>query len=293
MLKKESQKIPVGRYIDPLTDFGFKLLFGSEPHKDLLIDFLNELFIGRKIIIDLMYTKEEQQGPQTSFRKSIFDLTCTGQDGEQFIIEVQRVYQHFFKDRAIYYTSSLIHGQGPKGKKGWDFKLKEVYLIALMDFAFDDSAPELYLHRVHLANEATGKLFYEKLGYVFIELPKFNKTERELETGLDRWLYVLKNMAKLKKIPVFLTKRIFQKLFDIAEVSNLTKEQYMNYEKSRMAKWDEYAILQTAKEQGKAENQAEVVKNLIQKMGLSNEQVADIAGVTIDFVKKIRQGLGQ
>ncbi len=63
--------------------------------------------------------------------------------------------------------------------------------------------------------------------------------------------------------------------------------------KSRMAKWDEYAILKTAKEQGKVEGKVEEVKNLIQKLGLTDAQAADVANVTVDFVKKIRQGLGQ
>lgn len=88
MQRKSAPKIKIGRYIDPLTDFGFKLIFGSEPNKDLLIAFLNELILGRKFIVDLVYNKNEQQGPQTGFRKSIFDLTCTDAEGTQFIIEV-------------------------------------------------------------------------------------------------------------------------------------------------------------------------------------------------------------
>jgi len=218
-MHKKPQKIHIGKYIDPLSDFGFKLLFGSEPNKDLLIAFLNELFQGKKVIVDLTFIKNGYPGPQPTFRKFIFDLTCKGVDGELFIIEIQRIYQHFFKDRAIYYTSTLIHDQGPKGKAKWDFKLQEVYLIALMDFGFQDSQPEVYLHKVHLCDEITGKVFYDKLGYIFIEIPKFLKEEKDLENDLDRWLYILKNMSSLKKIPVFLTKRIFAKIFTIAEVS--------------------------------------------------------------------------
>lgn len=291
MQEKLPPQLHIGKYIDPLSDFGFKLLFGSEPNKEMLIDFLNELFKGKKVITNLVFNKNEQPGPQSDYRKSIFDLTCTGQDGEEFIIEVQRIHQLFFMDRAIYYTSTHIHNQGPKGKRNWDFKLKEVYLIGLMDFTFKGSAPETYLHRIHLADEATGKVFYNKLGYTFIEIPKFVKTEKELETDLDKWLYVLKNMSTLEKIPVFLNKRIFQKLFSIAEVAKLTKEEYMRYEKSRMAQWDEYAILKSVKEEGKEERNIEIVKNLILKMGLSNAQVADVVNVPLSFVEKIRLGM--
>ena len=122
----------IGTFIDPLTDYGFKYLFGREPNKDLLIDFLNELFNGRKVITDLIYSKNERSGngrPQS--RKMMFDLTCTGESGEQFIIEVQRIHQQYFKDRAVYYSSRLIHDQAPQGDK-WDYSLKEVYFIGLM-----------------------------------------------------------------------------------------------------------------------------------------------------------------
>lgn len=313
-IKKTMQK-GLGKYIDPLSDFGFKFLFGSDPNKELLIAFLNELFEGRKHIIDLVYNKNENNGPQHEYRKSIYDLTCTGQDGEQFIIEVQRIHQLYFRDRSIYYTSALIHDQGPKGKKQWDFQLKEVYLIGLMDFSFEDSRPDIYLHRVRLTDEATGSVFYEKLGYIFIEIPKFIKTQKELKTELDRWLYVLKNMSRLQKIPVFLNKRIFEKLFTIAELSKLSKEDYMRYEKSLMAQWDEYASLETAKlkgleeglekgikkgieqglekgrQEGRQESNYSFIKSLLLQSDFSIPKIASLTGMTEEFVNKVKKTL--
>lgn len=148
--------VPIGRYMDLLTDFGFKKVFGSEPNKDLLIAFLNELFKGRKVIRDLVYNLQEKGGPVKEYRKTVFDLTCTGADGETFIIEVQRARQQFFTDRAVFYTASKLYEQGPKGRKEWNFDLKEVYLIAVMDFSIEGSPPGQYLHRVRLAEEITG-----------------------------------------------------------------------------------------------------------------------------------------
>ena len=79
-----------GRYIDPLVDFAFKKIFGSEPNKDLLIAFLNDVFRGRKYIADLTYNQNEHHGGSTTEGVAIFDLYCTGSDGEKFIIEMQR-----------------------------------------------------------------------------------------------------------------------------------------------------------------------------------------------------------
>ncbi|MGJ7033590.1 Rpn family recombination-promoting nuclease/putative transposase [Niabella hirudinis] len=317
----------MGRYIDPLTDFGFKRIFGSEPNKDLLIAFLNELFKGRKVIRDLVYNQQEKTGPVKEYRKAIFDLTCTGVHGETFIIEVQRANQRCFVDRAVFYTASKLHEQGPKGEKNWDFELKEVYLIAVMDFTFDNTLPGKYLHRVRLAEEETGQIFYNKLGFIFLELPNFQLKEEEIKTDLERWLYVLRNMGKLEKIPVILHKRIFQKLFQIAEIAHLKKEDYMLYEKDLLDKWTEYAVLKTAEEKamergmkkgiekgiekgiakgmeqgmekgiakgivkGAEQKSRNFVKNLILKFDFSDKQAAAAAEVSLSVVKEIRASL--
>lgn len=123
-----------GRFIDPLSDFGFKHLFGNEPNKDILIDFLNQLFKGEKEISDVAYSPTEHGGDNEDTKKVFFDLMCTGQNGEQFLIEMQRGNQHNFKDRAVFYTSRLINDQLPRGRKNWNTGLKEVYLIGILDF---------------------------------------------------------------------------------------------------------------------------------------------------------------
>ena len=169
----------IGRYIDPLTDFAFKKIFGSDPNKDLLIAFLNEVFRGRKHIVDLIYNKNEHHGDLKDEGGTIFDLLCTGGNNDQFLIEVQRGRQGRFKERALFYTSRLISDQAPKGKRAeWGYNITEVYLVALLeDFTLDNSPAERYLHDICLCNRDTGEIFYDKLGYTYIELRKFVKTE--------------------------------------------------------------------------------------------------------------------
>jgi predicted transposase/invertase (TIGR01784 family) len=204
-----------GKYIDPLVDFAFKKIFGSEPNKDLLIAFLNEVFSGRKHIVDLTFNKNEHPGELKNEGAAIFDLLCTGDKGENFLIEVQRGRQGNFKERALFYTSRLISDQAPKGRRSeWGYNLTEVYLVALLeDFTSQISGGAAHLHDICLCNRATGEIFYDKLGFTYIELTKFVKKEAELETGLDRWLYILKNMSRMNKIPAYLRKSIFEKLF--------------------------------------------------------------------------------
>jgi predicted transposase/invertase (TIGR01784 family) len=281
-----------GTYIDPLTDFAFKKLFGSEPNKDLLIDFLNGVFRGRKHIVDLVYNKNEHPGETVNEGGAIFDLTCTGNDGEQFIIEVQRGKQGNFKQRAIFYTSRLVTEQAPKGKRSeWAYNVKEVYLIALLeDFSLDAGNDQEFLHDICLSNRETGKVFYEGLGYIFIELTKFVKTEAELDTDLDKWLYVLKNMSSMDKIPVYLRKPIFEKLFNIAEYSNLTKEEKTMYDTSLKRKWDNKAVLDYAVKEATKEaehNKAVDIAREMKNDGISVEQIAKFTKLPIAEIEKL------
>jgi len=127
----------------------------------------------------------------------------------------------------LFYTSRLISDQAPKGRRSdWAYKLTEVYLVALLeDFTLEVGSSANYLHDICLCTRESGEIFYDKLGYTYIELRNFVKTETELETDLDRWLHVLKHLNHMDRIPVYLRKPIFEKLFNIAEYSNLTKEE--------------------------------------------------------------------
>ena len=103
--------------IDLVSDYAFKRIFGSEPNKDLLISLLNGLFRGRKSIVDLLYEKNEHVGDSEEIGTVIFDLICTADNGEKFVIEVQRTAQINLKKRMLYYSSKLIADQAPKGKR--------------------------------------------------------------------------------------------------------------------------------------------------------------------------------
>jgi predicted transposase/invertase (TIGR01784 family) len=299
--------VPVaGKYIDPLVDFAFKKIFGNEPNKDLLIAFLNEVFSGRKQIVDLIYNKNEYPGDLKEEGGAIFDLLCTGVDGDKFIIEVQRGKQSNFKERALFYTSRLISDQAPKGKRNnWVYQLTEVYLIALLeDFTLDNNATSQYRYDICLCNRDTGQIFYDKLGYTYIELTNFVKKDCELNTDLDRWLFVLKNLSQMDKIPVYLRKPIFEKLFSIAEYTNLTKEEKTMYDRSLKYKWDnqnvrDYAVkkgleqglqqgLQQGIEKGRHEEAMAIARKLKQ-MGLNADVIAKAAGLSVAEIEKIEQ----
>ena len=265
------------KYINPFTDYGFKRLFGEEPNKDLLLDFLNELLKEQEgRITELSYLPNEKLPISVGDRRAIFDIYCTNEKGEQFIVEMQKAEQKFFKDRTIFYSTFPIQEQARNKDRFWNFELKAVYTVGILDFVFEESDPDKYRHDVKLTEQETNKIFYDKLNYIYLEMPKFQKTEKELETRFDKWMFVLKNLPKLDKIPVELKEKIFQKLFKSAEISKLKPDEYQQYEASVNAYRDIFNIKSTYLEKGKIEEKIEVAVIMIK----DNEPITKIMKYT-------------
>ena len=241
------------RYISLLTDFGFKRIFGTAPNKELLICFLNSLFDGKQVIKDVKYLNNEHLGDVYVARKAIFDVYCEGENGEKFIVEMQNAYQEFFKDRSLFYFTFPIREQAVKGSD-WDFQLNHVYTVALLNFDMKDEAfdADAMCHYVKLCDTTTHKIFYEKLDFIFVEISKFQKSEDELETFYDKWLYVLKNLSVLTNRPKALRDKVFDRLFEEAEIARFTPRELREYEDSCKAYRDLKNSLDTALRQGHA-----------------------------------------
>ena len=253
----------MSKYINPYTDFGFKKLFGTEANKDILIDFLNELVNKEHKIKDLTFKNTETFGALAEDRKAIFDIYCETENGEKIIIEMQKAKINFFKDRAVFYTTFPIKEQAEKGK--WDFKLKPVYCIAILDFEFDKkTANNDYLNKVSLKNQYCEE-FYDKLKYIFIEMPRFNKKESELTTHFEKWLYFIKNLVDFEDIPSVLKEPVFEKGFETARVSALDKPQYKEYEQSLLQYWDMTSAIDTAFDDGEKKGFEKGIQKGIQK----------------------------
>ena len=276
------------KYINPFTDYGFKRLFGEEPNKDLLLDFLNVLLKEEEgEIKDLTYLKGEQLGINEVDRKAIFDLYCENEKGEKFIVELQKTKQSFFKDRTVYYSTFPIREQAKRAD--WNYELKAVYTIAILDFVFDEDKkePNKYRYDIKLTDIETKKVFYDKLTFIYLEMPKFNKTVEELETRFDKWLFVLRNLNKLDRVPDKLREQIFDKLFETAEIAKFTPAQIQSYEDSLKYYRDLKNSLDTAKEEGKIE----VARNAMEE-GLSTDVIMKITGLTKEQIEQIKGNEG-
>ena len=283
----------MGKFINPFTDFGFKHIFGREMDKDILIEFLNDLLEGEHTIKDLRIMNNERLPETEQGRKVIFDIHCETDKGERIIIEMQNREQPHFKDRALYYLSHSVVEQGIKGT--WDYEL---------------------------ADRENGQVFNPKFRQIYIELPRFNKEEEECETDFERWIYVLKHMDTLDRMPFKARKAIFERLERIGSMANLTPKQRAQYE----AEWKMYndyyntldfAVekgmkkgmeegmekglqkgleeglqkgLQKGKAEGKAEGRQEEKHSIalnLKKLGVSIEQIAFATSLSIEEIEKL------
>ncbi len=292
------------RYINPYTDFGFKKLFGSAINKDLLISFLNALLEGKEEIKDVTYLNVEQLGCQEMNRKAVFDVYCQNKQGERFLVEMQKGEQEFFKDRSLYYTTFPIREQAKRGQ--WDYELKAVYTIGILNFCFDESEPGRYRHDVKLVDTGSGKVFYDKLTFIYLEMPKFNKREDELKTLFDKWLFVLRNLASLLDRPIALQERVFTRLFETAEIARFSPKELYDYEESLKNFRDWYSVISTATKKGRREGRREgrkeglkegleagktkatlnIARNM-KEQGMDTELIAQITGLDADTIKKL------
>jgi predicted transposase/invertase (TIGR01784 family) len=293
------------KYINPFTDFGFKKLFGEEVNKDLMIDFLNEFLPSRHKIKDLFYKKTENLGAGEADRKAIFDIYCESELGDKFIVELQKAKQNFFKDRTVFYSTFPIREQAEKGD--WNYELKAVYCIAILDFVFEEDKKNnlKYLYRVQLKDDNC-EVFYDKLSFIFVEMPKFNKTENDLQTHFDKWLYFIKNLENFDKIPAKLQERAFEKAFSVAEIAKFNPIQVQEYENSLKYYRDLKNIVDTSFGEGKMEGKIEgkmegiiegkmegIIEGKIEiarsmkKKGYSNQEIAELTGLSLTAIEKL------
>ena len=242
----------IDRYVNFYTDFAFKKLFGTEVNKSLLISFLNALLHGKEIIEDITYLNAEHLGTQEYDRRAVFDVYCKNDQGEVFIVEMQKGEQQFFKDRSVFYSTFAIREQAPRGY--WNYELKGVYTVGILNFRiFKDDEVR---HDVQLVDMKTKELFYDKLKFIYLEMPKFNKSEAELETMFDKWLYAIRNLDNLMKRPDNFQEKVFTRLFEAAEIAKFNKQDRIDYEDSLKVMRDWYSTIETATLKGIAKGEA-------------------------------------
>ena len=273
------------KYINPYTDFGFKLLFGTAMNKELLISFLNALLFKEETVKDVTYLNAEHLDTQEYDRRAVFDVYCENEKGEKFLVEMQRGEQQFFKDRSVYYATFPIREQSQRGK--WDYELKAVYIIGILNFTFNDTDGDYFHHEVKLVDLYTHKVFYDKLTFIYLEMPKFNKKEDELESMFDKWLFVLRNLSSLFERPRALQNRVFDRLFEAAEIAKFNPKELGEYWESLKNFRDWYSVMSTQLKKGREEGLKEGLEQGRKEECFKNAKKMKRAGIVFDVIAQV------
>ena len=265
----------MGKFINPFTDYGFKKIFGQDFNKDFLIDFLNVLLEGERHIVDINYVDKELLPSVKSERGIIYDVFCTTDTGEHIIVEMQ----------------NRIH-----------YSLVPVYGIYFMNWEFPEGNKGKLRTDVGLTDLSTGKLFTDRMRMIFIQIPLMTKEEEECETDFERWIYVLKNMETLTRMPFAAQKAIFDRLGSIAEIEAMDEPERSMYDESLRIYRDSLAVArgewergrqegrqqgrQEGRQEGRVESALEIAKNM-KLLGLDIPTICKATRLTQEQIEKL------
>ena len=284
------------KFINPFTDVGFKKIFGQEVSKDLLIDFLNNLLKGERVINDVRFLDKEQLGFYDDDRSLIYDVLCETPGGERIIVEMQNRSQPYYKRRSIYYAAQAVVRQGERGK-GWQYDVKAVYCISFLNFQQNDIS-ERFRVDVTLMDMETKQSFSELLRLIYLQLPLFTKDYTECENDFERWICVLKDMDIMNRLPEAAKNSVFKKVAEIGELSSLTYEERLKYDDVLKRYRDTLAVMEGQKQEGFREGmekgiekgmekgKAEIARNL-KNDGIPLDVIARNTGLSIEEIEKL------
>ena len=300
----------MANYISPFTDWGFKRIFGQEYSKDLLISFLNDLLEGEVHIKDVTFKDKELLPESKDLRGCIFDIYCETDEGKHFIVEMQNRWVPFFINRSICYASQTIIAQREREKtktKQTRYDIMPVYVICVMNFLPKSESINKFRTDVALREKNSESVFSDKLRFIYLSLPFFKKKEKDCETDFDKWIYVLKHMEVLERMPFAGQKKIFERLAEVANKRNLSKKEKEQYDASFDRADDYYSVIECYYDDGKKDGIKEgiekgfekgitkgatqkgidIAKNLM-AMGMSDAQIIQATGLSADQISKLK-----
>ena len=273
------------KYADLLNDEVFKLVFGRESTKDVMIEFLNQVILDRKIL-DLEFIDKEMHPIERDAKGTVYDMFCKTDDGSRIIVEVQRRKQPFYPERALYYSTFQIQRQVEAGAEYYDFL--PVYVVSILDFKMDDDPDANAVRTTYrLYEEASHKLLTDRVTFIFIELPKFTKTVEELDGNILEGMYFcFKNMTELESRPEVLDHQIFTKIFDVTELYNMDQDTRDKVLENMTTERDLRNQMTYAREEGHVEERAKNAKNL-RDLGVDPEIIAKATGLTVEEIHNL------
>ncbi len=292
-------------FIRVLTDFGFKKLFGTEEHVDILKRFLNALFVGRLHVKSIVFRPTELHPERKNRKKIHYDIYCTTDTGHHFIVEMQQIESENFADRMLFYGCRAIVNQG---KRGTEYVMSPVYCIVVTNFNMTGKESRM-LKEFLFAERTTHEIYSDTLQLIFLSLPEVPEEWDECKTELEKLLYIIKNMENMTKDSKAYLSGEFDEIFEASKTEKLSSEEAVAYSDSYYKELDYRSAIRFAakknrregieegreegikegikkgrkegRKKGLLEGALNELKNIVNTMrsnGLSNEHIAQMIG---------------
>ncbi len=244
-------------FIDPRIDYAFKLIFGTPGNEDLLLR-LVQAVIPEKDIVTVSLEPQEQVGSRPDARRSVVDVRCGTDSGDELIIEMQVKSQSDFTDRMVFYSSFPIINRLQRGDNS-SYKLTPLYMVGITDFIVPGviANNDIVNHYTIRNVKDNGIEFTDSVHYITVELPKLTATLPEVKDTPEWILYTIKNMWSMKEMPPEYRGSYLEKMFDLSNFASMDEKSQREYLTRFMWEVDQRSQLRTAKEEGIAEGHAE------------------------------------
>lgn len=276
------------KFLNPTTDICFKRLFGSKAHKNITIDFLNNVLERKqgRLITDVEFLDTYNQSNNIADRLSIVDVRCVDQEKKTYTIEVQVRPQYDFGARGQYYVARTLSSQlNPKQPFG---ELTPVIFIGVLDFVLFERHNR-YISHHDLRDQFDGHNDLDLMELHFIELKKFTKKEDELMTDIDRWIFFLRYASEYMGLPkkVACGNNALVEAFDVVSQVNWSKSELEQYERLLDFERCEKSAITTAHETGADEKARDIARQMLAK-GIDIKIIADVTGLGSEEIKKLK-----
>ena len=283
----------VQRYVDILTNGGFKALFGDKANKDVVMSIINVLLPNHRKVTEIDYLPTEYQGQVVDLNKEYhYDFMCKDESGTVFIVELQRYQDDYWFKRCVSYACRAYDRQNRKGE---DYNVAPVYLIGLMDVPIDhpdkDFWKDRYVSEYTFREKESHDLLGETIVIIFAEMANFSKAAEDCVTEVDKMLYLLKNIGRMMDQPGWLQHEVYTRIFDACEIAGFDEDKLIKYDKDMYDERRLKSEMNTAKrigyedghKEGRAEGRAEVALRMLDS-GMDISQIAQLTGLSIEEV---------
>ena len=282
----EQKENVVQRYVDILTNSGFKALFGDADNKEVVMSILNVLLPEHRRIETIDYMPTEHQGPLLDRSKEFrYDFMCKDASGVVFIVELQKYWDEDWFKRCVSYASRAYDRQN---RRGGSYNVPPVYLIGLMNIEIPHPDKEFWKDRFiseyTFREKESHDLLGETIVIIFAELANFVKPLEDCVSERDKMLYLLKNIGRMMDQPAWLQHEVYTRIFKACEIAGFTEDKLINYEQEMYDERRLNSELRSARNLGRDEGRAEGREIGREEAKLDAARRLKDLGVAIDII---------